>query len=171
MSDTLRELSALCQQLRDAEREQKDAEEALKVKKADVYRLSTEDIPTLMQELGVSKIRLETGEQIEVKQEIEASLPKEDLVARQNAFAWLEANGHGGLIKTEVTAQFGREELDKAQRALELLTAEYPEASVMLDRNIHTSTLKAFIKERLAAGEDLPLELFMARPYNKAKIK
>lgn len=40
-----------------------------------------------------------------------------------------------------------------------------------MDRSVHPNTLQAFIKERLASGEAVPLELFNARPISKAKVK
>jgi hypothetical protein len=36
---------------------------------------------------------------------------------------------------------------------------------------VHAQTLKAFIKEQMAKGVDVPLELFGAYPYSKAVIK
>lgn len=168
--DALRELTMLCQQLRNAERELAVLDEQWKAKKEQLRQLSEEDIPALMTELGVKKITLETGELVEVRGGVEASIPKEDLVKRAEAFAWLEDNGHGGLIKTVVVTQFGRDELEQAKALLDQIVETTGKVAIM-DRSVHPNTLQAFIKERLASGEAVPLELFNARPISKAKVK
>lgn len=164
--DALAQLTALCAQLRDAERELTAAEKQVKDREADIRRLTEEDIPALMTELGVEKIVLASGEQIKVALEVYAQIPKD---SKEAAFAWLEENGHGGLIKTDVSVAFGREELPKAQALAVKLAEEGLEP--MIERTVHAGTLKAFIKERLNAGATVPLELFGARPVNTAKIK
>lgn len=168
-SDALRELTTLCQQLRNAEAELADIDTNWKAKKATVQHLTEEDIPALMTELGVRKITLGTGELIEVKPDIEASIPKEDAELRAKAFAWIEDNGHGSIIKTIVAVQFGRDELAEAHQLMELLA--YLGYMSIMDRAVHASTLKSFLKERLAEGDPVPLEYFLARPFQKAKIK
>ena len=39
-----------------------------------------------------------------------------------------------------------------------------------LDQGVHAQTLKAFLKEQLSKGANIPLELFGARPVWTAKI-
>lgn len=167
--DTLSQLSALCQQLARSQRESVEAAAALKRKLEAMRRLEEDDIPSLMTELGVTEIVLETGEKITVALEVYAEFSKSESETKAKAFAWLEANGHGGLIKTDVSVQFGREELPKATALSEKLAEEgfMPE----LSRNIHAQTLKAFIKEQLIAGEPVPLDMFGARSVQKAKVK
>lgn len=168
--DSLRELTSLCQQLRNAEAELEDLDQKWKDKKEEVRRISEDDIPSLMTELGVSKIALESGEVITVKGEVEASLPKEDVEKREAAFAWLEKNEHDGIIKTVVGLQFGRGELAQAKEVAKKLGDETGKP-VALERTVHANTLKAFVKERLAAGEAIPMDLFQARAFQKAKVK
>lgn len=167
--DTLRQLTALCQQLRDAQREQQEAEDSLKVKKANVRRLEEEDIPALMSELGVQKIQLDTGEVITVGLEVYAEFSKTETTTKASAFSWLEENECDGIIKTEVMVQFGRGEIEKAKEFAQGLEAQGMIPT--LERNIHPQTLKAFIKERLADGKAVPLDMFGATSVNKAKVK
>lgn len=165
--DALRELSALCAQLRDAEEDLKRLDEAWKAAKERVRRLVEEDIPGLMSELGVKRLVLETGETISVGFEVFAQIPKD---GKQLAFNWLEEHGHGGLIKTEISVTFGRDELGIAKRiATEIVEREG--RPVELDQSVHAGTLKAWLKEQLQEGQSVPLELFGARPVNIAKIK
>lgn len=165
--DTLKELSSLCQQLRSAEREATDLLAKAAAKAKDIQRLTEEDIPALMTELAVQKIVLESGETITVGLEVYASIPAAN---KEEAFKWLVDNQHGGLIKTDLTLAFGREELDKA-KALALKLSEEEGLDPVIDQSVHANTLKAFIKGQLADGKPIPLELFGARSVQKAKIK
>lgn len=162
----LGELSALSAQMRDAERAVEEADAALKARKADLRRIAEEDIPTLMAELGVSKLVLETGETVSVGLEVYAAIPE---AAAAEAFKWLQDNGHGGMIKTVVSVHFNREEWENARALQTRLTDEGLE--VDLDQKIHTGTLKSWLKEQLQSGANVPLDLFGARPVNLAKLK
>lgn len=164
--DTLRELAVLCAQLRDADLSVEKAERELKERKALVRRLEEEDIPGLMSELGVESITLETGERIKIALEIYASITE---AMKERAFKWLEDNGHGGLIKTEVSVRFGRDAVAQATALTERLVAEGLEPDVV--RAVAPQTLKAFLKERIEANSEVPMEVFGARPVKVAKIK
>lgn len=132
----------------------------LETAKKDMRRVEQEDLPELMQELGLETFKLKSGETIEVKPEIDCGITEE---RRAKAHDWLTANGFGGLIKTEVVAKFGRDEREAAVACAEQIGGE------MVER-VHPSTLKSFIKEQMAAGKAVPFELFGVHPYNKVKI-
>ena len=174
MSARLGELTALCAQLRDAERAVEAAEKELKARKADARRLVEEDIPGLMTELGDSKLKLETGEEVSVALEVYASITAAN---QAEAFRWLEEHGFGSLIKTGVTVRYGREQVEAALALAEELGTRGLTPEVQ--QEVHGQTLKAFLRERLAAeaatppepGQGLPLELFGARPVQTAKLK
>lgn len=129
--------------------------------KAEARRLETEDLPELMREIGLARFELDDGSVIDVVDDVECSVSEE---RRAAAVGWLEANGFGGLIKTEVVVRFGKGEHDAAQRCAEETGGEARET-------IHPSTLKAFVKEQLAAGRPVPFETFGIRPFSRAKIK
>ena len=165
-SDALAQLSALSRALRDEELLGENLAEQVKASAARARALAEEDIPSLMTELQLTEIKLETGEKITVTPEVYAAIPA---AQREAAFAWLEAHGFGGLIKTEVTIAFGKEQLDAAKKLAAHLAEDgfAPE----LERNVHASTLKAWLKEQLEKAVNIPLELFGARPVKLAKVK
>jgi hypothetical protein len=165
--DTLKELSLLAQSLRDAERAADEADKALKAARAEVRRLAEEDIPALMSELELAKIVLDSGEELTVKEEVYASIPK---AREEEALAWLEEHDFGGLIKTALTIPFGRGEAEAACEWAEKLAVE-TQHDVEVSAGVHPQTLKAFLKEQLAAGAAVPLELFGARPVRVASLK
>lgn len=143
-----------------------DRERAVKKAKETVRLLREETIPGMMSELGVISFELEDGGKITVSQEVYASIPKAN---RPEAFAWLNDTGNGGLIKTQVITSFGKGERENAIIMKEEMQNNGFDTAFKED--VHTSTLKAFIKEQLREGNDIPLDLFGARPVMTARIK
>ena len=135
-------------------------ETELKTAKEDVRRVEQEDLPDLMQELGLQTFKLATGEVVDVKQDVECGISEE---RRARAHAWLTENGFGGLIKTEVVARFGRDQRDAAVAVAEQIGSE------MIER-VHPATLKSFVKEQMEAGRAIPFDLFAIHPFNRVKI-
>lgn len=165
-SDKLVQLADLSRALVQAEKDEAAAEEALKQKKEARRRIEEEDIPSVMTEIGVDKLRLVTGEEITVKSEVFAAIPKESKTA---AHDWLFDHGFGGLIQTEVTIVFNRDSVEQAAELADELRENGFEPEFSL--GVNAQTLKAFLREQLAAGKDIPLELFGARPTKIAKVK
>jgi hypothetical protein len=89
---------------------------------------------------------------------------------KAKAFAWLQAHGYGGIIKTLVEVQFDRGEHEQAVAVAQKLQSQYRKNTVALDEAVHPSTLKAFVKERMAAGNPVPMDLFGAYFFDKAVI-
>ena len=83
------------------EEEMKQLEEMLKAKSKNIRKLSEEIIPAKMQELGLESLTLKDGSAVKVKQKVQASIPVRH---RETAFQWLRDNGHGDLIKNQISA-------------------------------------------------------------------
>lgn len=164
--DLMKQLVALANLANKTEEEIEQLEEKTKEKNKLLRTIVEEDIPNLMQELTIKSFKLEDGSTISVGMEVHASIPA---ASKEAAFNWLEQNQFGSLIKTDVTVTFGREQLEKAVQLAEQLREAGLEPE--LDRGVHASTLKAFIKEQLEAGKEVPLLLFGANAVNTAKIK
>lgn len=143
-----------------------ELEAELKVAKKELTTLEREDLPTLMTEAGLQEITLNDGTTIQIKEDVDTKIPT---AHRDAALNWLIQNGYGGLIKTNVAVVFGRGDHDQAVAVRDRLAAEYE--GVELKEDVHHSTLKAFVKERLTAGEQIPFDLFGIYPYNKAIIR
>lgn len=173
-SDLLAQLTMLANAMVAKEREIEERELALLASKADLRAISEEHIPGLMMEIGVKALTLEDGTSVTVKNDVSASIPAE---RKEEAFKWLEDNGFGGLIKTEVLVVFGREELEKAVEFYNGLIEQglQPE----LKRAVHWQTLNAFLREQIEKMPQnieeqkpvVPLETFGARPITIAKLK
>ena len=134
--------------------------------KETLRRITEDDLPELMRELSLKEITLEDGSKVSVSDEISCGISVE---RRPAAHAWLALNGFGGLIKSAITIEFGREEFDAAKLLvpeIERLTDHPAE----LTEAVHPATLKAFLKEQMEAGKTPPQELFGIRAYAKAKL-
>ena len=166
MSITLDEMTALARALVDADSAVEEAETTLKRTKEVARILREETIPSAMQELGIEKLELSTGQKITISQEVYASIPA---ASKDEAHHWLETNGFGGLIKVGVTTQYGKGERDEALKLFSELQGRG--LSAKFDESVHAQTLKAFLREQISSGNNVPLELFGARPVWTAKIK
>lgn len=122
-------------------------------------------IPEALSALGLSGVTLDTGQRVTVEPMVYVDIKEEN---RPAAHRWMEENGYGELIKTEVFAQFGRGDRNLAQAALETLQEAgfSPEAK----ESVHPQTLRAWANDLLVSGTILP-DFFGAYLGAKTKIK
>ena len=140
-------------------------EKELKELKRKVDLMSGEVIPTMMQEMNISTLKLADGSSVEVKPVYGASI----LVAkREGAFKWLRDNGLGDLIKNEITVAFGRNEDIKASDYAGLAKRQGYEPVQKL--KVEPMTLKALVRERVESGKDMPSDLFNVFAGNRTKL-
>ncbi|OGC93932.1 MAG: hypothetical protein A2W25_14695 [candidate division Zixibacteria bacterium RBG_16_53_22] len=144
------------------EQELKTANEALR-------RVQEVDLPNAMAEAGVSSITLPTGEKITIKEDVYASIPKDERY--EQALAWLRGHGFGDVIKNEVKVAFGKGEEESSAELLAVLNDRGLIGATTCTTGVHASTLKALIREQLAKGAEFPMDLFGAFPTTKAVIK
>lgn len=166
IAPNLEEIVTLAQRQCDLERQVASAAASLAGLQKDLLKVASEDLPTAMAEAGLKEFTLDTGEHIEIKEDFSVGIPSEQ---KNAAFDWLEKNGYGGLIKTEVAVRFGKGELGAAQKlAMDLLKKKL---EAKLERSVPWQTLKAFVKERAKATQPVPPDLFGTHQLNKAVIK
>lgn len=166
--DSLKRAIKMGEQMASAFREVERCEAALKEAQEAYNKYRLGDLPELLKELKLDMIRLEDGTEIEVDAEIKCSITK--AVADQ-AYAWLRQNNFGGLIKTNVSVDFGKEEKDKADKLAAQLGKKFE--NVVEKETVHPATLKSFVKEQLEAGalSASELKLFSVYQYSVAKLK
>ena len=114
----------------------------------------------------MSSFSLDDGSTVDVKPTYGASI----LVAnRPLAYEWLRENGYDDIIKNVVSCEFGRgeDELAASFTALAAQQGYAPEQKT----EIHSQTLRAFVKERVEAGDEFPMDLFGAWIGHRAVIK
>ena len=140
-------------------------ENELKKIKQHIEIVSGEVIPTMMQEMNISTLKLADGSSVEVKPVYGASISASK---KEEAYTWLRDNGLGDLIKNEVTVSFGRNEDNKASDYAILAQGQGYEPVQKL--KVEPMTLKALVRERVEAGLDMPSDLFNLFTSNRTKI-
>jgi len=164
-SSTGKTLSDLVRKLRAVEDNISDAEQHLKALKAEKQKLSVENIPALMDEMGVERLDVD-GVTVTRKMMVHASIPKD---RKDEALGWLRSEGLDDIIKNDVTCSFGKGEDNIAGDVLGMLQESGYDASAKT--YVHPMTLKAFVKERMESGKPIDLDMFGAFVANAAEIR
>jgi hypothetical protein len=163
--DTAKTLSDKVIELKNLEDEITNAEESISKLKEKARILSQVEIPLMMHEMHITKLKLKDGESVEIKPFYSASIVPE---VQEQAFEWLRNNGLGDIIKNEITVTFGRGEDNKAANYAVLARGQGFEPVQKI--NVHAQTLKAVVRERLEAGQEMPSDLFKTFAGNQTKI-
>ena len=142
-----------------------EKEKELKELKRNIDLVSGEVIPTMMQEMNISTVKLSDGSSVEVKPVYGASIT---VANKEAAYTWLRENGLGDLIKNEITVSFGRNEDNKAVEYASLAQGQgYAPVEKL---KVEPMTLKALVRERLESGQEMPSDLFNMFTGNRTKI-
>ena len=164
--EELSKVATLAKANQEKEDRVKELELALKENKAALLKLTDEDLPAILQELGLSGFTLEDGSSISVKPTYGAYIKVDN---RNEAYEWLRKNDYGDLIKNVVSCTFGRGEDDTAVQFISV--AERNGFTPQQKTAVHPQTLKAWVRERVENGESFPMELFGAYIGQRATIK
>jgi hypothetical protein len=160
----LASIASIAQSQLNLEKEIERQENSLKTLKRLLKDVQTRELPDAMTELGLSEIKLDTGEKITIKPFVSASISADN---KEAAHVWLRDNGHGDLIKHTVTADVGRDQTT-AYSAIQALSKL---GLTPVDKEaVHTGTLKVFVREQVEAAQSLPLELFGAYMGQRSTI-
>ena len=160
-------IAAECINLKKKEDEIEELEEKLKAKKEEADNISSNIIPELLAEQGLSEIKLADGSKVSVKKEFRCTLPKDE-VKRDAAYQWLRDQGLGDIIKNNVFVTFGKGEDDKAEQLLNLAAENGFQPQQKSD--VAWMTLTALFRERIESGLDMPSEVFSTWIKDKTKI-
>ena len=162
---TLKALSEKSQELQNLDDDIKSIEEKLGQLKASYRQLSEVEIPNMLSELGLSEITLADGNKISTATYYSARISEEK---REEAFTWLNDNGFADIIKNTVSVSFGRDEDDSARKLVDSL--EDNGYTTAQKQWVEPMTLKAFVREQVEKGSDLPLETFNVYIGQKTRI-
>lgn len=154
-------------------------EDSLKAAKGSLHEIASKEVPEILGTLQMDEITYK-GWNVKVAEIVSGSLPKEEH-AKQKAINWLKDHEAEGLIKTTVSADFGKGEHNMAGEILAAMNKAIAEIGLedlegKMDMGVHPQTLQAFARERLANGEDIDTEtlgLYIAQvaKFKKEKAK
>ncbi len=164
--DSLKVIADLANRQLDLEKEIEELETKLKEKNEQLTQVQERDLPEAMMECGISEFKLVDGSKVTVKPYYQASPPKDKY---EEAMAWLRNNGHGDLIKNDVTVSFGKGEDERACDFKDFLSKHG--TSYTDKTGVHPQTFKAFVREQVETGKNLPFDLLGIYIGQKASIK
>ena len=105
--------------------------------------------------LGLNSFTLSDGSKLDVKTFYRGNIAKD---RQEEAHDWLRDHNHADLIKNDVICSFGKGEDHDAL----VLMGKLSDIGVDYEnkKHVHASTLKAFVREQIAEGVDIPMETF-----------
>ena len=148
-------LASYCQELQQVEDHIALLEKEVKTQKEKADKISSEVIPNLLAEQGLSSLKLADGSSVDIRKSYNCTIKKDQM---DLAYNWLRENGLGDIIKNEVAVQFGKGEDNKAEQLLGLAVQEGFEPSQK--QKVEPMTLKALFRARIEAGLDMPSQFF-----------
>ena len=164
-ADDAKTLSDKVIELKNLEDEIENAENSISKLKEKAKTLSQFEIPVMMEEMHITKLKLKDGESVEIKKIYGASIPPQH---QEAAFTWLRNNDLGDIIKNDITVTFGRGEDNKASEYATLAQGQGFEPVQKI--GVHPQTLKAVVRERLESGQEMPSDIIKTYAGNSTKI-
>jgi hypothetical protein len=131
-----------------------------------LHKITDERLPEALEEMGLQKFTLVDGSEIAIKPIYSASIPSS---RKEEAFQWLRDHDFGDLVKNNVTVTFGRGEDEDAKDFVGLCSQKGYTPNQL--EKVESMTLKAWLRERVEAGDAVPLDLFGAFISQRATIK
>jgi len=164
-SDALEELSKLSSKQCQLEDEVELLTRTLKEKEIALRIIAEDEIPSALYSLGLSSIELIDGSKISCSKVYRAHI---SVANEEDAFAWLHKNGHADIIKNDVKVTFGKGEEADAEKFKEALNNQGQ--TYTSKKAVHASTLKAFVKNEVVSGSDIPLDKFGVHVSTVSKV-
>lgn len=158
-------LSHLIRESMDLDSKIADAEQYLKDLKYKKRKVNEEDIPALMQEMGMDSVTVD-GNKVTLRQFVHARIADDK---RDEAFSWLRSIGEGDLIKNDVTVSFNTGQDNLAGAVIDDLRNQGLEPAQKT--HVHPQTLKAWVKGRIESGKEIDFDTFGVFVGTEAKIK
>ena len=158
-------LSNLIRESMDLDSKIADAEQYLKDLKYKKRKVNEEDIPALMQEMGMDSITVD-GNKVALRQFVHARITEDK---REEAFAWIRSVGEGDIIKNDVTVSFSSGQGNLAGAVVDDLRNQGLDPAQKT--HVHPQTLKAWVKGRIESGKEIDFDTFGVFVGTEATIK
>jgi hypothetical protein len=142
-------------------------EEELTEAKSTARLISEVQMPELLKEAGMSEFTTADGIRIALKEQIFGSIPA---ATAEEAFSWLEENGHARLIKRTFAIDFGKDDEKWADKFERDLAQRKKPLNCKRKRAVHPQTLRAFVREQLDKGVAIPMDTFGVHCRNVSKV-
>jgi len=158
-------LSTLIRQSMEIDEKIAEAEQYLKDLKFKKRKVNEEDIPNLMQEMGIDSVTVD-GNKVALRQFVHARIADDK---KDEAFTWLRSIGEADIIKNDVTVSFKSGEDNMAGAVIDDLRSQGLEPAQKT--HVHPQTLKAWVKNRIESGQEIDFDTFGVFVGTEATIK
>jgi hypothetical protein len=162
----LAQIAQTARDILEAQRDVASRDNELKEAQGRLRALQEDVLPELMTQAGQDSVKTADGLIVTMKVLTRGQPSQEN---QGEAFAWLEAHGHGGIIKSEVRADLGKATPEQVRAALEALEAAG--AHGQAKKTVAWQTLGALVNELLEKGEDVPVKLLGVHHHKIADVK
>lgn len=167
-TNILQQLRKVAQDILKSQAEQARLQDLLVAENAKYTHLSETVMPTLMEKAASKNWTSDDGIVVEVQENIFASIKEEN---KPKAFAWLEKNKLGDLIKRQFVISFGKGDEAWAKKFQKDLKQRKKPLNSIVKMTVHPQTLNANVKEILTEGKlKLPMEVFGVFRKKVAKV-
>lgn len=127
--------------------------------------ITMERIPNLFDQLGLSEIKLSSGEAVSVKRSFAAHISQKNWDA---AVKWLRDHGHEAIVKHDLNIKLKKGDEDQRRALIRQLDEQ---GLTYADKeSVHPQTLKAFVTEQIESGADIPMDVFGVHPIRTTKV-
>ena len=143
-----------------------DLENQLELAKAQLTTIQEIELPESMLHLGLKSFTLSDGSKLDVKTFYRGNISKN---RTEEAHDWLRDHDHADLIKNDVICSYGKGEDHDAlvlMGKLEEMNVDYENR-----KSVHPSTLKAFVREQIEMGKEIPLDLLGVYIGQRSEIR
>lgn len=127
-----------------------------------VNLIKTKQLPDLMAKFNMAEFKTTDGISVKVKPFYSGK------ILSPAAYDWLNANGHGGAIKTEVVVPLVKGQMELGKEIVKYLADK--QYTGLLNTEVHHQTLNALVKEIMENGKTLPEDLFSTYTGRVAKV-
>jgi hypothetical protein len=152
-------------ELREKSEELSRMQADVKIVEDRIQRISSELIPGLFDEIGLSQVSLADGARVSIKTDYSASITE---AKKEACFAWLKSQNLDSVIKSKLEVEFKKGENERSEALREVLdgmSLKYKEK-----KGVHPQTLKALVKEQIQESVDFPQELFSVYKYRETIV-
>lgn len=163
--DVLGRISVLADKMHELDKERAQAELKVKQLKEQHRQIAEEQLPELFERVGMAELKTRSGLPLKLKERVHTNISKD---RKPRAIAWLDDHGHGGMVKRKVVVEFDKTQQEKVDKLLKLIGRGWPNNRTELD--VHAATVKAFVKQRLKDGQEVPLDIFGVHCVNVVEI-
>ncbi len=166
-------VSNLCAEMQTIEADIARYEKLVSTKKEELLRVSTQQLPELLRQFGMSEIKLTDGSKVTMSKKYYAAIKEDN---KEAAYDWLRENDCGHIIKEKLEIPFEKCKKGETNTEYENLKEVLDEAGVSYIEkgDIPWQTLRAFAKEQMEdseKSEEFPKELFGVFIQDVVQIK